>query len=202
MRFTAELSLILLLILMVAPASAQTTYDLGLKNAIEKNDITICNTIDQRRLAQDYVVSVAEAQEECRINFIITQKNSDQCKALSNTPALGSISSRHQCLKHLANILQQPGLCEQIASQNPGIDMSVYRDSCRAGAITNPKQCSEGFHTAKQSDALKDRTRCIEQIARNKKDESMCQLLESERDKLACHQTVKAVKAGSGFRGP
>jgi hypothetical protein len=194
---TAVFCTIAVLTIAAAPAAAETTYDAALATAIAKDDAAPCGAIDQSRAIQDYVVRPEDLQEQCRIAFTVAKKDPAGCLALSNTPAPGSISSRHQCLEALANITRNPGLCEKIELPVTA-DNAIYRDRCRAGAITDITQCTQGFHTASWGKAFKDAARCVDQVAVNTRNPGLCQIHGPGNDKLQCEKAAGTEKPDSG----
>jgi hypothetical protein len=175
----------------VTAASAQVGYADATKAAIARNDMTICDTIDVEHWStagDDVGHSAAHWRVRCKIEFASRKMDPALCNLLPATASVEGWSARDSCLTYLAWALKRPELCESL---KPDKYADAMVDSCRAGSISDIKQCSEGFRTAEWRDGVREKRRCIDAIAENLRDTSVCRLQSSRSYRSLCERSVK-----------
>jgi hypothetical protein len=174
-------------------------YDAAVKAAIEKNDISICKTITDSWQKLGRIFDPYLSQRQCRIEFAVAKEDPSVCSELSKFekgPRLDtetSLDIEGDCLTHLAWALRRLDLCEQIMPHEKTEKIQLYwRESCRASATYDVKQCSEGVHQSQYYFLdLRTQEACLTQIARNRGDEAVCRGIDSETGRQTCIALVK-----------
>jgi hypothetical protein len=175
-----------------ALSAAEVTYRQGLRAALAKDNWRACDTITEGFGIGDTVLLAEAVRPYCKIEFAAIKKNPRLC--LTIPAGRFAADDKTICFEKLARTLRRPELCESVTEE--------YRDSCRAQAITETSQCSEGFRGKTWRINMKDPETCIQQIAENQRDEKLCHSLASPDDQHRCLRRVADLREEDSLFAP
>ena len=179
------------MLLLSACVRAEVTYEEALDVALERGDPGYCRRLTSGRFFGDYVENTDSARLFCVSEFVANKGYVSDCLELDNTRPDG-VSQRHSCLGQLARTQRNLEACNLIAypeSDRRAENNLGYQDRCRADAIWELGQCVSGFQTQAWAGAVG--SRCIQKVAENTLDPTLCDQLSSAEEVDRCKLGVQ-----------
>ncbi|MEQ1906600.1 MAG: hypothetical protein ABL888_20615 [Pirellulaceae bacterium] len=167
-----SLAIFLILVSVMFGARADVSYSDAIKKGEVTKDVSECEKITKGRNWGDYFSSVESVRQDCRVEVAAKTGRNNYCNSLPKG------FDQFTCLESFARIKLDPKFCtlateDIFESKEHKASAALYRDRCRAKAISKPEQCRLIFETPHwKEDAEKE---CFNRLAVNLNDPKWCE---------------------------